>query len=296
MWFTDWSMYGPIAVQPSRLVGITMLVNNYYNGSPSGVTPSAAAWFVTKSGGGGSLDATHAAASTFTLDVGVGIAGIASASAAGFTSALKIGGTGAWGVASRFTNAVELLDYDTIGLKFTSPYTASTPVAIAVAAGAGPVVVGALAPPGGNSAELFAVPHAGTKDPLVRFGTTQNSPFTVYYQTSTAIFKTGMANTANQFMTGTAQGDFFMQPATAAKKIHIGGAASVIAVTQDSKLGCFQVTPVVQYATAGTLTGFTAGTTTPVLDGSTFTGNTGATAYTIGDIVRCLKLYGLMTA
>lgn len=54
--------------------------------------------------------------------------------------------------------------------------------------------------------------------------------------------------------------------------------------------------PVVQYATTGTTTGFTAGAGTPVLSDSTFTGNTGATAYTIGDVVRAMKLVGLIAA
>lgn len=54
--------------------------------------------------------------------------------------------------------------------------------------------------------------------------------------------------------------------------------------------------PVIQYATTGTTTGFTAGAGTAVDSAATFTGNTGSTAYTISDIVRALKLVGLMAA
>lgn len=61
-------------------------------------------------------------------------------------------------------------------------------------------------------------------------------------------------------------------------------------------IGLYTVAPVAQYSTTGTTAGFTAGAGTGVNDDSTFTGNTGATAYTIGDVVRALKLIGLMAA
>ena len=56
----------------------------------------------------------------------------------------------------------------------------------------------------------------------------------------------------------------------------------------------FNAAPVTQPNTTGTTTGFTASTGTTVVSGSTFTGNTGTTAYTIGDIVNALKKVGLM--
>ena len=58
----------------------------------------------------------------------------------------------------------------------------------------------------------------------------------------------------------------------------------------------FNAAPITQPNTTGTTTGFTAGTGTTVVSGSTFTGNTGATAYTIGDVVNALKRLGLIAA
>ena len=52
----------------------------------------------------------------------------------------------------------------------------------------------------------------------------------------------------------------------------------------------------VQQATTGTTTGFTAGSGTAVNDDSTFTGGSGSKAYTIGDIVLALKNYGILAA
>jgi hypothetical protein len=60
------------------------------------------------------------------------------------------------------------------------------------------------------------------------------------------------------------------------------------------KLGFYGTTPVVQYATEGTVTGFTAGSGTAAKDDSTYTGDFGTRAYTVGDIVKCLKTCGLM--
>ncbi len=64
----------------------------------------------------------------------------------------------------------------------------------------------------------------------------------------------------------------------------------------NQRIGFHNATPVVQHATTGETVGFTAGGGTTVTDASTFTGNTGSTAYRISDIVKCLKAKGLMAS
>jgi len=62
------------------------------------------------------------------------------------------------------------------------------------------------------------------------------------------------------------------------------------------KIGFWNATPIVQPSGTGETVGFTAGAGTPVTDASTFTGNVGATAYRLSDIVKALKNAGLIAA
>lgn len=64
----------------------------------------------------------------------------------------------------------------------------------------------------------------------------------------------------------------------------------------NGKVAFFQKAPVSKQATTGTTAGFTAGVGATVLVDSTFTGNTGSTAYTVGDVVLALKNYGMLAA
>lgn len=74
------------------------------------------------------------------------------------------------------------------------------------------------------------------------------------------------------------------------------GTGTKIGTATGQKLAFHNSTPVIQHSTTGETVGFTAGGGTTVTDASTFTGNVGATAYRISDIVKALKNKGLMAA
>jgi hypothetical protein len=69
-----------------------------------------------------------------------------------------------------------------------------------------------------------------------------------------------------------------------------------IGTSTSQKIGFWNASPVVQFATTGISAGFSAGTGTAVNSVSTFTGNVGSSAYTIGDIVAALKKCGMMAS
>jgi len=71
---------------------------------------------------------------------------------------------------------------------------------------------------------------------------------------------------------------------------------SKIGTTTSQKIGFWNATPIAQPSSTGETTGFTAGSGTAVNDDSTFTGNVGATAYRINDIVKHLKNAGLIAS
>jgi hypothetical protein len=69
-----------------------------------------------------------------------------------------------------------------------------------------------------------------------------------------------------------------------------------IGTATSQKLGFFNATPVIQQAGTGETVGFTAGGGTTVTDASTFTGNVGATAYRLSDVVKALKNLGILAS
>jgi hypothetical protein len=61
-------------------------------------------------------------------------------------------------------------------------------------------------------------------------------------------------------------------------------------------IGFLGATPVAQQSSSGITAGFTQGSGTGVNNDSTFTGNNGTEAYTIGDLVDILKTYGFLVS
>jgi hypothetical protein len=74
------------------------------------------------------------------------------------------------------------------------------------------------------------------------------------------------------------------------------GALVTVIEVKGNKLGFFAASAVAQQGGTGEAAGFTTGVGTAVHDDSTFTGNVGATAYRISDIVKALKNYGLLVS
>lgn len=87
-----------------------------------------------------------------------------------------------------------------------------------------------------------------------------------------------------------------MQNDTQSNEIQVQKSADGISLSQSAshKASVFGATPVIQQAGAGETTGFTAGSGTAALDDSVHTGNVGTAAYTVSDIVKALKNYGIL--
>ena len=67
-----------------------------------------------------------------------------------------------------------------------------------------------------------------------------------------------------------------------------------LGIATNQKLGFWDATPVIQFATTGETAGHSAVGGTNVNASDTFTGNNGTRAYTINDIVKALKACGIM--
>jgi hypothetical protein len=137
-WYTDWNIQGSVNVQPGKLQGISMFINNYYNGSPL-VSKSCAIAVVTGPSLG-IIDAEHAAATTYKLDYGIAIQGFGGTTGAqtrGIEIALQIGSNNTTWLEtlynSKIGTGIRLTDIESIGVSLNDPATsASSPVGISV--------------------------------------------------------------------------------------------------------------------------------------------------------------------
>jgi hypothetical protein len=138
-WFTDWTLLGPVAQQPGMLQGISLVVNNYYNGSPVRMPASTMMTLLSYPGAGGGMDAEHNSATAYKVDVGLNIAGIAGTLASptrGIETGILIGQsisawTGSSAVDTRVGTGIKILDFESGGIVLDTPAASATrPVGI----------------------------------------------------------------------------------------------------------------------------------------------------------------------
>lgn len=167
-WVEDEAIHGPIAVQPGALNGRIMLANNYYNGSPSH-NSSNGMWIVTNPTAG-NPDATHAAATTYAMDVGLGITGHSTSSGIGWTTAIQIGGAGSphAEVTSKIGTGMLIRDYNTAGITFSNIGTATAPD-ITFAGFFQGTEMTAPAAAAADGYRIYAVDNGGKTELLVKF-------------------------------------------------------------------------------------------------------------------------------
>jgi hypothetical protein len=87
-----------------------------------------------------------------------------------------------------------------------------------------------------------------------------------------------------------------LEGVTTAQSVPSLSATAAALKVNAKELAFYSGASVPQPKTTGTTEGFAAGTGTAVNSGSTFTGNTGIRAYTIGDMVKALKEVGLLAS
>lgn len=164
---------------------------------------------------------------------------------------------------------------------------------------------------GTNNYGLFIAEQTGPTD------TGANGPFELFldagggaffrekgnqiYSSASATLDIDATTTQNQRIGGTTKLALTTSALTFSDAVNIvvnTSTGTKIGTGTTQKIGFWNATPVVQPASTGTTTaGFTANTSAnAVFAESTFTGNTGSTAYTISDIVRNFKTAGLLAA
>jgi hypothetical protein len=120
--------------------------------------------------------------------------------------------------------------------------------AVAVAAAAGPVILGGTTSLTTNAALLEVQGPNSFLDPLIYIGSTANTQsYEIIVRNAVGRAIVGVCGGADSYgLVGAVAGDFVLIPATTNKSVLIGTTARVIQVKQGNLLGFFGVTPVAQ--------------------------------------------------
>ncbi len=170
LWGTDLLLAGGIAVQPGKLLGNVTVVNNHYNGSPSGAPSSGMVIATVK---GQETNGTLAAANTYPIDQGlqiVGISDVGGTPGIGFTTGIQVGGTGGMGTlaSSKIGTGINIRDYATAGININNASAATAPSIIFDTFLQGTEMTAPSAP-AANGFRIYAVDAAGKTQLRVLF-------------------------------------------------------------------------------------------------------------------------------
>lgn len=290
-WLTDFNLHGPVGLQPNLLGGVSMFVNNYYNGTATNGSFGMAV--CTLQGSGGAASATHAAAATYPVDVGFAVVGHAGNGARqGFTKGIQVGGTATgWfqSGTSRIGTGVHVRDFETHGLLINNRYSGATGPAITVESGSGPIIVGNTGQ--ANVDSLLELTTSTTRDAMLLLRSSASTAFSISFTNSAGNFGLVLAGGAGDFFTGAAAGDGAFVARTSGKKAHLAGSTSVVAVTNANELGFHNVTPVSKRTGWGAPTGTATRTAF-----ATTTVTTAQLAERVKALIDDLTSYGLIGA
>jgi hypothetical protein len=128
-WFGDFSLHGSVEMQQQLLNGLTMLLNNYYDGDPVNA-PSAAYIAVSSAGKGAGNEDTHNTQTTY--PVGIGFASVghsgepgSAPTGVGFKTGFQAGGyASGWMISSErswLNYGFTAQDFDTAGVLLGQP-------------------------------------------------------------------------------------------------------------------------------------------------------------------------------
>jgi hypothetical protein len=294
-------------------------------GENSGLTYNKTTGYLAV-GGGTSLGALSLYGGGLLIGIASGNTGITIGSAIGSSNAGVLIGTGGsavvgnYGVAIGYNPISSGAGSITLGIRTINTYSTSIAIGIrATTTAESQCVIGGSSTTYGNS--------NGITDFIVGKGVTSTTALSVNFTVTSGSgtdnvggnfniksgFSTGAGSasvinlygyTVGSAGTATAQTASIVQQITNSTLITYTDAVNFaigtttgtkIGTTTTQKIGFWGVTPVTQYATTGTTTGFTANASANTLfNESTFTGDTGATAYTISDLVKALKLCGII--